>query len=81
MSIRLAHLDCWVPDIVVRADMPDSAIFYRQQAERCVRLARSCLDPRAAESLRLMAEEFMMKAATLEKGENDNRIELKPSQS
>jgi hypothetical protein len=61
--------------------MPDSIIYLRQQAERCMRLARSSSDRRAAEALRLLGEDFMMKAAKLEKGENDNRIELKPSQS
>lgn len=38
--------------------MPSSS-YFRQQAERCLRLARECTDGTVAERLRQMAAEFL----------------------
>ena len=61
--------------------MAETAIYFRQQAERCLRLAWCCSDERTSESLRLMAQDYLQKAQQLESGENDNVIELKPLQT
>lgn len=61
--------------------MTDSAIYFRQQAERCFRLAWSCADERTTASLRLMAQDFLEKAQQLEGGENDNLITVRPIKS
>ena len=61
--------------------MADTAIFFRQQAARCQRLAWCCSDDKTTESLRLMGEDFLLKAQQLESGQNDSVIEVKPIQS
>lgn len=43
-----------------------SADYLRQQAGRCQRLSRNCMDLGTARALRLMAEEYLAEAATLE---------------
>jgi hypothetical protein len=51
--------------IPTRDEMVD-ADYLRQQAERCLRWGRQCYDLATAERLRLMAEEFIAKAAAIE---------------
>jgi hypothetical protein len=40
--------------------------YFRRQAERCLRLSRSCFDLSTAEQLRTMADDFLLKARELE---------------
>jgi hypothetical protein len=61
--------------------MADTAIYFRQQAARCQRLAWCCSDEKTAESLRLMGEDYLLQAQQLERGQNDNVIEVKPIQT
>jgi hypothetical protein len=46
--------------------------YLRQQAATCLRWSRDCYDLDTAKRLRLMAEEFMAKADTLEAGPGAN---------
>lgn len=47
--------------------------YLRNQAENCLRIARSCFDLASAERLRLMAAELKAKAAEMENTENQDR--------
>ena len=58
--------------------MADTAVYFRQQAARCQRLAWCCPDDKATESFRQMAEDYIKKAQELEGGENDNMITVQP---
>jgi hypothetical protein len=40
--------------------------YLRQQADRCQRLSRSCMDLKTARDLRLMAEEYFAEATVIE---------------
>jgi hypothetical protein len=40
--------------------------YLRQQADRCQRLSRSCMDLKTARDLRLMAEEYFAEATEIE---------------
>ena len=40
--------------------------YLRQQADRCQRLSRTCMDLAIARDLRLMAQEYSTKALTIE---------------
>lgn len=40
--------------------------YLRQQADRCQRLSRSCMDLKTARDLRLMAEEYFAETVELE---------------
>lgn len=58
--------------------MADNAVYFREQATRCQRLAWCCSDDKTAESLRQTAEDYIKKAQELEGGENDNMITVQP---
>ena len=45
---------------------PLNPAYLRLQAGRCQRLSRSCMDLGTARDLRLMAEEYVLKASTME---------------
>lgn len=47
--------------------MPIEVLYLRDQAQRCVRLARTCSDRKTSHALEAMAEEFMEKASELDK--------------
>ena len=47
--------------------MPIEVLYLRDQAQRCVRLARTCSDRKTSHALEAMAAEFMEKAAELDK--------------
>ena len=46
-----------------------SAAYFRTQAERCNRLSRNCMDLGTARDLRVMAEEYLGQAASVEQAE------------
>jgi hypothetical protein len=46
--------------------MSDSVQWLREQAERCLRLARVCADTAIAESLKALAAEYFDRATKLE---------------
>jgi hypothetical protein len=47
--------------------------FLRNQAENCLRIARTCFDLASAERLRLMAAELYAKAAEMEENDRPDR--------
>jgi hypothetical protein len=47
--------------------------FLRNQAENCLRIARTCFDLASAERLRLMAAELNAKAAEIEQNDRPDR--------
>jgi hypothetical protein len=47
--------------------------FLRNQAENCLRIARTCFDLSSAERLRLMAAELNAKAAEMEENDRPDR--------
>jgi hypothetical protein len=49
----------------------ETAIYFRRLAARCMALARDCLELRAKEELRKLAEELAAEADTLEREQND----------
>jgi hypothetical protein len=47
-----------------------TALYLRQQAYRCQRLSRDCMDLTTARDLRLVAEEFFAEAMAMEKSQD-----------
>ena len=47
--------------------------FLRNQAENCLRIARSCFDLTSAERLRMMAAELNAKATEMDQDKRQNR--------
>ena len=53
--------------MTVGSTTPLGSAYLRLQANRCQRLSQSCMDLSTARDLRLMAEEYLVKASKLEK--------------
>jgi hypothetical protein len=49
----------------------ETAIYFRRLAARCMALSRDCLELRAKEELRKLAEELAAEANALEREQND----------
>jgi hypothetical protein len=49
----------------------ETAIYFRRLAARCMTLAQDCLELRAKEELRKLADELAAEADTLEREQND----------
>ena len=53
--------------MLVEPEKPIGAAEYlRQQADRCQRLSRTCMDLSIARDLRMMAQEYSSKASTID---------------
>ena len=50
--------------------------YWQSQGNRCQRLSRSCMDLATARDLRLMAEEYFIKASGLEREERDAKTTM-----
>ena len=50
--------------------------YWQLQGDRCQRLSRSCMDLATARDLRLMAEEYFIKASVLERDERDAKTTM-----
>jgi hypothetical protein len=55
-------------------------VYFRQQAERCRRLAAGCSDVKTSQSLRLMAEDYAARIAQTEESEPVEVMVITPRQ-